>query len=209
MGLMQSCAAPPQNANPYSNFQGSTSIGETASGGGPAGLANPYGSGSGASTNTANDSTPIDTTGYTPDQGESQALTQYLTQHKLPLVGAQVLQGPGGGRAVVLYGFAGSDFGRSDAAAKARRYIGDSSIAVDNRIKVRPELLSSSGGYAPPSSSSPSDSQPQVDNSQYPGAQSYVDQQNQARNQYQQQQIPAGMWDPLESTCRHASLSIL
>ena len=46
--------------------------------------------------------THIDTTGYSPDQSESRALTDYLTQHRLPLVGAQVLNGPDGKRAIVL-----------------------------------------------------------------------------------------------------------
>jgi hypothetical protein len=81
--------------------------------------------------------------GYSPDQSESQALTDYLTRHKLPLVGAQVLRAPGGQRMVVLYGFVGSDFGKSDAVKKARRYLKSSSVRVDNHINVRPELLAS------------------------------------------------------------------
>lgn len=120
---------------------------------------------------------------YTPDTNESRALTEYLTQHKLPLVGAQVLKSPAGQRAVILYGFVGTNFGKSDAAAKARRYLGDSSLTVENRINVRPELLASGG-----SSSSTAPGSGASSSSAYPGVQSYVDQQNQARAQIQQYQ---------------------
>src|SRR5262249_19894268 len=134
----------------------------------------------------------VDTSGYTPDDAESRALTDYLTQHRLPLVGAQVLNGSGGERAVVLYGLVRSDFGRSDSAAKARRFTGDSSLAVDNRIRVRPELLASKGG-APPSSvvppepsatGNPSDAgappNPSSPDNSSPGVDSYMQQQNNA-----------------------------
>src|SRR5690349_10339095 len=56
--------------------------------------------------------------GYSPQQNESQALTEYLKQRKLPLVGAQVLRRTDGRRMVVLYGFVGSNFGKADAANK-------------------------------------------------------------------------------------------
>src|SRR5262249_15339286 len=139
----------------------------------------------------------VDTTGYSPDEAESRALTDYLTQHRLPLVGAQVLNGPEGKRAVVLYGFVGSEFGRNDAAEKARRFTGDTAMAGDNRIKVRPEILASktnpgAGSASPdgmsgsPDGSSPDGSSP--DNTSpdaaYPGVNSYVQQQNNAANQY-------------------------
>jgi hypothetical protein len=138
----------------------------------------------------------VDTRRYNADQGESQALTQYLKAHRLPLVGAQVLDGPGSKRAVVLYGFVGTDFGKSDAAAKSQRFLAGPSVLVDNRIKVRPELLASGGVSAPPASSSPTSGSPSADtgseanNSSYPGADSYVQEQNQypAVQQYQQQQ---------------------
>jgi len=139
-----------------------------------------------------------DTTGYgyVPDQRESQALTQYLTKRKLPLVGAQVLRGPDGRRMVVLYGFVGSDFGKSDAVKKARHFVRDTSARVDNRINVRPELLASSrpvggvssgssrkssadGGYA-----SGSDVPLSPGTSSYPGPDSYLAQRS---NPYVQQ----------------------
>jgi hypothetical protein len=127
------------------------------------------------------------TAGYAPDQRESQALTQYLTARKLPLVGAQVLKSPDGKRMVVLYGFVGSDFGKSDASKKARRFLKDQTVQVDNHINVRPELLastrpsspssSSSSGYPPGSSSAPSgtdeSSAPPDNSSAYPDARSY------------------------------------
>src|SRR5215469_15568661 len=58
--------------------------------------------------------------GDTSEPGESQALTEYLKQRKLPLVGAQVLRSADGRRTIVLYGFVGSDFGKADALKKAR-----------------------------------------------------------------------------------------
>ena len=103
-------------------------------------------SGSSDSRSTAN--------GYTPEREESQALTEYLKQRKLPLVGAQVLRDADGHRRVVLYGFVGSDFGKSDAAKKARRFLHDSTADVDNRINVRPELLASNR----PSNAAPANS---------------------------------------------------
>src|SRR6516165_8541953 len=97
---------------------------------------------SGGYSGTSSDS-HFNTSGYTPVQSESQALTEYLKQRKLPLVGAQVLRGADGRRMVVLYGFVGSDFGKADAAKKTRSFLHDSLVNVDNRINVRPELLAS------------------------------------------------------------------
>lgn len=130
----------------------------------------------------------FDSAGYTADSSESRALTDYLKQRKLPLVGAQVLRSSDGRRRVVLYGFVGSDFGRSDAAQKARSYMHDSSIQVDNRINVRPELLASNrplnapanpySAYPPVAGSTPTEggsSSPGA--SAYPGPESYKAQQ--------------------------------
>jgi hypothetical protein len=149
---------------------------------------------------TASDS-GADASGYTPVQSESQALTEYLKQRKLPLVGAQVLRGTDGQRKVVLYGFVGSDFGKADAVRKARRFLNDSTVAVDNRINVRPELLASNrsasgslsnSDYGSPSAyaspSAPDSTNPEAsseaDASQYPGPDSYKAQQ---ANPYMQQ----------------------
>jgi hypothetical protein len=134
--------------------------------------------------------------GYTPEQSESQALTEYLKQRKLPLVGAQVLRAADGRRLVVLYGFVGSDFGKADAAKKTQRYLHDSTVEVDNRINVRPELLASNrppgaaagspdSGYPPAGGSiSTPDASSAPDGSSYPGADSYKAQQ---ANPYAQQ----------------------
>lgn len=127
---------------------------------------------------------------YTPEQSESQALTEYLKQSKLPLVGAQVLRGADGRRMVVLYGFVGSDFGKADAVKKTRRFLRDSTVNVDNRINVRPELLASNRpssaapsnpdyGYPPAagSTSNSGGSSSPDDSSSYPGPDSYKAQQ--------------------------------
>src|SRR5882672_4366876 len=58
--------------------------------------------------------------GYTNDTAQSGTLTSYLQSHRLPLVGAQVLTNGGGNRQIILYGFVASDFGKQDAADKAR-----------------------------------------------------------------------------------------
>jgi hypothetical protein len=190
MTMAQSCVAPSQAVNSYtSKSQPSSTTSHSGSGG-----LTSTNAGSTKSTfdaDTSSTETHIDTGSYTADQGESRALTDYLTQHKLPLVGAQVLKGADGKRAIVLYGFVGSDFGKSDAAVKAQRYLADQSVLVDNRIKVRPELLASTGGTSAASGSSSSPSQP--DNSGYPGVRSYVQQQNndEAIRQYQQSQNSA------------------
>src|SRR5216684_21026 len=183
----QACVAPSQAADPYSATNPPVQLGSVGNNSGAADPPNGYGSAS-----TVGDS-HIDARSYRADQGESQALTHYLKAHRLPLVGAQVLDGSGGNRAVVLYGFVGTDFGKSDAAAKSQRFLAGQSVLVDNRIKVRPELLASSG--ASRSSSSSAGTESEANNSSYPGADSYVQEQNQnhAIQQYQQQQQGTAM----------------
>ena len=129
------------------------------------------------------------------DSSQSTALTDYLKTHRLPLVGAQVLNKGSGNRQVVLYGFVATQFGKQDAEAKARQFLGDPNVEVTNRIDVRPELLAS-GNPAPSSSSAMplynSGTAPATgnagtpDTSQLGSLQSYQDQQAQAQ-QYQQQ----------------------
>jgi hypothetical protein len=151
---------------------------------------------SGGYSGTSSDS-HFNTSGYTPVQSESQALTEYLKQRKLPLVGAQVLRGADGRRMVVLYGFVGSDFGKADAAKKTRSFLHDSLVNVDNRINVRPELLASNrpstatannpDSEYPPTAGSTSNSQGSSSpdgSSSYPGPESYKAQQ---ANPYVQQ----------------------
>jgi hypothetical protein len=141
---------------------------------------------------------PIDTRGYTANQGESRALTDYLKQHRLPLVGGQVLEQPKtGARVVVLYGFVATDLGKNGAPEKARTFLGDDSVAVDNRIKVNPDLLAAGRSATSPDAQTQADKdarRAQAANSM-PGVQSYLDQQNQAAavRQYQQQSQMGGM----------------
>jgi len=188
VGMAQSCTAPSQK---YSSAQSSSS--QVGSAGRATFSGNTSGSAA-ASLPPDSGGTHIDTSGYRLDEAESKALTAYLTQHKLPLVGAQVLDGSGGQRTVVLYGFVGSDFGHSDAVTKTRRYLGDQSIAVDNRVKVRPELLTSNNAPA----ASPDNGEGAPDESN-PGVQDYLNAQNnaQAQNnaiqQYQNQGSGSGM----------------
>lgn len=110
------------------------------------------------------------------DKGRSAALTQYLKSHRLPLVGAQVLVSPSGQQQLMLYGFVATQYGKNDAEAKARRYLGAPDIGVNNQIKIEPQLAKSSSGS---SSSSYGSSMP--------GVQAYENQQ--AQDAYQQSQI--------------------
>ena len=91
--------------------------------------------------------------GYWNDNAQSTALTSYLDKNRLPMVGARVFTDRGGNRRAILYGFVATDFGKQDAAAKARHYLGDPALPVINRIIVRPELLASGDSNAPPSPS--------------------------------------------------------
>jgi hypothetical protein len=148
--------------------------------------------------NVSRSSGPIDTSGYVVDPGASSALTDHLHHHRLPLVGAQVLRNPNtGARVVVLFGYVGSDFGKSDAQRQAEDFINDAAVEVDNRVHVKPELLATGRSSQTPSApSSPDMADSQADaNAAMPGAQSYLDQQNQAAQvqQYQQQNSSASM----------------
>jgi hypothetical protein len=151
--------------------------------------------------NSSRSSATGDTMGYVADPGASTALTDYLKHHRLPLVGAQVMRNPkSGDRTVVLYGFVGSDLGKSDAQRRAEDFVNDPAVDVDNRIRVNPQLLaagpSSPDSAAQDSSASPDGEDAQANpNAALPGAQAYVDQQNQASQiqQYQQQNSMASM----------------
>jgi hypothetical protein len=114
---------------------------------------NPYGTIGGAKAAPLGTSNSFDSTsslpppsaagtvaGGTIDSPQSQGLSDYLKHHSLPLVGAQVVTSPSGGRQVILFGFVASDFGKTDAEQKARHYLKDPTLVVDNRIKVSPEL---------------------------------------------------------------------
>src|SRR5204862_5526959 len=56
--------------------------------------------------------------GYTNNTAQSGTLTSYLQSHRLPLVGAQVLNNSSGNQQIILYGFVATDFGKQDAADK-------------------------------------------------------------------------------------------
>lgn len=185
MTMAQSCADPAQTA-------GTQGARDANSGGGTSQFAFAT-----APQNSKSSSAPADTTGYVADPDASKALTDYLKHHRLPLVGAQVLRNPNSGnRSVVLYGFVGSDFGKSDAQRQADDFINDPAVEVDNRIRVNPELLAAGASAPGPAagSSDAGDAQAQA-NASMPGVQSYVDQQNQAAQiqQYQQQNSMGSM----------------
>jgi hypothetical protein len=138
-----------------------------------------------------------DVRNYIPDTGASTALTDHLKQHRLPLVGAQVLRNPNdGSRAVVLYGFVGSDLGKSHAQRQAEDFVNDPSVEVDNRIRVNPDLLAAQGSSSTtvPDASNDPNAQANAGAPSMPDAQSYVDQQNQTAQvqQYQQQNSMGG-----------------
>lgn len=132
--------------------------------------------------------------------GQGRVLTDYLKSHRLPLVGAKVVDS-GTGRQVILYGFVATPRGKDNAEKKVRRIINDPSVAIENRIIVKPELLTMN---APEGSS---ESQGGADNdilSQVASHQSYsADDQIQQYQQQQQQSnweswiIPLLMFAPM------------
>lgn len=99
----------------------------------------------------------------------SDQLTYYLQGHRLPLVGAQVANGPAGNHKVILYGFVATTRGKNDAEEKTRRFLNEPGAEIDNRIVIRPELLTPSPSLSaaassfPPTAGSPSVTTP------YPG----------------------------------------
>ncbi len=142
--------------------------------------------------------------GGTIDSPDSQGLSDFLKHHSLPLVGAQVVSSPSGGRQVILFGFVASEFGKADAEQKARRYLKDPSLVVDNRIKISPELGgggSTGNGVPPANGTAPDGSNPgnatgsiqDYENNEPAGAQAYQAQGQQQRQyqQYQQYNSPS------------------
>jgi len=73
------------------------------------------------------------------DATTSAKLTKYLHKNRLPMVGAQV-SNTTSGRRLMLYGYVATDFGKTDAVTKSKRYLQDSSISVVNNIRVNPQL---------------------------------------------------------------------
>ena len=80
-----------------------------------------------------NSNAPVDTP-------QSIALTDYLHNNRLPLVGARVLASNGGPRQAILYGYVATPLGKADAVDHARKWLKDSGAQVDNRIKIEPDL---------------------------------------------------------------------
>jgi hypothetical protein len=99
---------------------------------------------------------------FTVDSAASEALTNYLRQNRLPLVGAQIGKASAGARRLVLYGYVATQFGKSDAESKAIAYLGSPSPEVVNRIVIQPEIAKMKTGRHTTGSSSGASS----DNSQ-------------------------------------------
>ena len=127
-----------------------------------------------------------------PDTEESSRLTDYLHSHRLPLVGAQVLNSANGVRTVLLFGYTASDFGKSDAETKSRRFLKDADVIFNNHIAVRPELASmkapsqSAASAAAPSAGTGEQAPPPSDLGDIQNYQNQ--QQNSAQQQYMNQQ---------------------
>jgi|SRR5580658_267905 hypothetical protein len=121
-------------------------------------------------------------TGGTIDPGQSSALSEYLKNHRLPLVSGQVVQGAGAPQ-VILFGYVATEQGQLDAEARTRKYLKDASVAIDNRIKINPELANSAPPM-PEHQGEPPASPDDLD-SQMGSVQAY--QQNQAPDQLQYQ----------------------
>jgi hypothetical protein len=116
--------------------------------------------------------------GGTIDSPQSQGLSDYLKHHSLPLVGGQVVTSPSGGKQAILFGFVASDFGKTDAEQKARHYLKDSSLVVDNRIKISPELAGGSGSSKSTVNGVPSNAMPTDASDPYASSGSVQDYQN-------------------------------
>lgn len=77
---------------------------------------------------------------FTVDATASEALTNYLRQNRLPLVGAQIGTSSTGARRLVLYGYVATQMGKGDAETKAIAHLGGVPPEVVNRIVIQPEI---------------------------------------------------------------------
>lgn len=77
---------------------------------------------------------------FTVDADASEALTNYLRQNRLPLVGAQMGTASTGARRLVLYGYVATEMGKRDAETKALAHLGGTPPEVVNRIVIQPEI---------------------------------------------------------------------
>ena len=80
------------------------------------------------------------------DRELSRTLTKRLHRDRLPYVKAQVLiDAPSKAKSVVLTGQVRADFSKHDAEETVRNFFKSSTVAIENQIKVNPEI-----GSAPP-----------------------------------------------------------
>jgi hypothetical protein len=99
----------------------------------------------------------------------SDQLTYYLQGHRLPLVGAQVTDAPAGDHKVILYGFVATAHGKRDAEDKSRRFLNEPNAEIDNRIAIRPELLTPNRSVSAAASSFPATPPPPAVTAPYAG----------------------------------------
>jgi hypothetical protein len=136
------------------------------------------------------------------DSAQSQALTNYLHSHQLPLVGARVLSSNGSAHQVILYGYVATPFGKADAADHARQFLNDSGAQVDNRLKIEPELATN------PPNGSPNDTAGNGSDLNNPDLQQYQQQQQQQTAQQQQYMNQGGM-GPMGSSMGSSGLMMI
>ncbi|HUY28371.1 MAG TPA: hypothetical protein VMV27_13210 [Candidatus Binataceae bacterium] len=75
------------------------------------------------------------------DAARSRGATDYLHSHRLPFVTAKVFSGASGAPAfLMLSGEVATEFGRQDAEHKVREFLGTPGLALDNQIKVEPNV---------------------------------------------------------------------
>jgi len=76
------------------------------------------------------------------DEDLSHNLTDYLHHHRLPFVEAKVYAKAGTPSSVSLSGEVRSEVGKQDAETDARDFVGNQSIKVHNRVRIKAELAS-------------------------------------------------------------------
>src|SRR5271170_122953 len=100
--------------------------------------------------------------GDADDDAASDPLSDYLHANRLPLVEARTLMNSSGERSVLLYGYVATDVGKRDAEDQTRDFMDDPDVTINNRIVVRPELLTM--GMPANSNSSADGAEPAADN---------------------------------------------
>ena len=79
----------------------------------------------------------------TADGELSRRASEYLHNHRLPYVNAQVVVDDAGvAKSVALTGQVRTDFGKQDAERKARDFLRDTNLRFDNQIQVKSQLAS-------------------------------------------------------------------